>query len=113
MVSNDGGIIWEKRALPFDPQEENVELRELTIGNKGQLILLTTSGLLTSQDRGKSWSTKNFKPEQQSPWHIIRNLHSGHFFGEWFIKVYDLLFMAILLLIVTGIVIWRIKEKRI
>lgn len=107
LVSNDGGKIWDTLPLPFDPQAEGIELKQISPG-KEALILLTSNGWLSSKDSGKNWDQSHFNPKQKSLHRLILTLHNGYFFGPKFVWVYDFSAAALLILIVTGIYLWKI-----
>ncbi|MGQ0645726.1 MAG: PepSY-associated TM helix domain-containing protein [Elusimicrobiota bacterium] len=107
--SIDGGTVWEAVPLDFDPQESGVELLSLAVSAGGELFLETSAGLLRRPSEG-AWAPVDFDPARKNWPRLIRALHSGHFFGPWFVKVYDAAAFALLFLIVTGIVLWRIKS---
>jgi len=113
LSSRDGGAIWDVLALPFDPQEKNIELKRIAVSSNGDLALMTSGGMLHSNDQGEVWNLDQFNRDKSSYWHLVKNIHSGHFFGEWFVRVYDLVVVAVILLIITGLVMWRMKDKRV
>lgn len=122
LLSRDGGVVWEPVPLPFDPQAAGVALIALSIASSGELWLETSAGLLKLSPlplggRGKSegavvkgkWQPVDFDLARKNWLRLVRTFHNGHFFGPWFVKVYDAAAVALLLLIVTGVVLWRIK----
>lgn len=109
ILSEDGGVIWSPVDMPFDPLASGVELEALSFGADGAMYLQTSQGALVS--RGGEWTPLDFDPARRNWTRIVKTLHNGHFFGEWFVKVYDVSALALLLLIVTGIVLWRVKAS--
>jgi hypothetical protein len=106
-MSSDGGVVWEPVPLDFDPQAAGIELIGLTAGAAGDLFLETSAGTL--RRAAGMWESLDFDPARKNWARIVKSLHNGHFFGEWFVKVYDAAALALFVLIVTGIVLWRIK----
>ncbi len=111
LASRDGGTVWEPLDLPFDPQGADVELVGLSVTAGGDLFLETSAGLLKKPAAGGPWEPLDFDLQRKNWMRIVRSLHNGHFFGPWFVKVYDAAAAALLVLIVTGIVLWRIKSS--
>jgi hypothetical protein len=109
LKSDDGGVVWETVPLSFDPQQAGVELTGLGVSAAGDLYLETSQGLLTRPAGSEAWESLDFDLARKNWTRIVKTLHNGHFFGEWFVKVYDVSALALLLLIVTGIVLWKVK----
>ena len=110
-VSHDGGKVWTALALPFDPQLTGVELKRIVPGAGGDLALLTSRGWLRSGDGGKTWDPSHFIPGRRSAMETIKALHNGYFFSPQFVWVYDASAAALLILIVTGFVLWKTGRK--
>lgn len=110
LLSTDGGTVWEPVGLHFDPQAAGVELVALSFSGAGELWLETSAGLL-KRPAGGEWTSVDFDPARKNWLRLARTLHNGHFFGTWFVKLYDAAAVALLLLIVTGIVLWRVKSS--
>lgn len=110
LLSRDGGSVWEAVDLSFDPQETDVELLSLSLSPTGEIWLDTSAGLLRRPASG-GWEPVDFDPARKNWLRLVRTLHNGHFFGAWFVKLYDAAAVALLLLIVTGIVLWRVKSS--
>jgi uncharacterized iron-regulated membrane protein len=111
LASRDGGTVWEPFEVPFDPTAAGVELVGLTVTPAGELFLETSAGLLTRAAGAGAWTPRDFDLKRRNWTRIVKSLHNGHFFGTWFVKVYDAAAAALLLLIVTGIVLWRLKAS--
>jgi hypothetical protein len=111
ILSKDGGKIWENIALPFDPQVEGVELKSATPGAGGSLCLFTSHGWLLSKDGGKSWDASRFDKRARPLHRLILTVHNGYFFGPKFVWLYDFSALALLVLIVSGIVLWKIGRS--
>lgn len=109
LLSRDGGTVWEPVALSFDPQAAGIELKGLSVSNGGVLYLETSAGLLRRPAEGAAWEPVDFDTGRRNWSRIVRTLHNGHFFGEGFVKVYDAAALALLVLIISGIVLWRLK----
>ena len=58
-ISNDNGRKWEVKNLFFNL--ENVNIRNLFIGNNDEIIVLTENRLAISKDWGRKWEKKFFK----------------------------------------------------
>jgi hypothetical protein len=109
--SEDGGTVWEPVDLPFDPQGAGVELIGMAVEADGTVYLETSAGMLKRGAGAADWEEIDFDPKTRNWLRIVKTLHNGHFFGEWFVKVYDLAAAALLGLIVTGFVLWRVKSS--
>jgi len=109
--SKDGGKIWSTIHPPFDPQIEGIELKKLSIGAKGKLVLLTSHGWLSSMDGGLIWDESHFNKKSKPLYRIILTLHNGYFFGPSFVWLYDFAAIALLVLIGTGFILWNIGRK--
>jgi uncharacterized iron-regulated membrane protein len=117
LLSADGGAVWEPVALDFDPQATGIELVSLAISGDGALWLETSAGLLrasrpvSSPGERAAWEPVDFDPARKNWLRIVRTFHNGHFFGPWFVKLYDASAVALLLLILTGVVLCRVKSS--
>lgn len=105
--SRDGGRVWERVGLSFEPEVTGIELRALSAHPDGRLFLQTSSGLLMSPDEGATWEAVSFDPRRQPAGLIVRSLHNGFFFGPWAIPLYDATAVAVGLLMLTGVFLWR------
>lgn len=106
--SADGGKIWETFSPPFDPQKDGIELKKLSLGEKGNLLLFTSHGWLSTKDRGKNWDQTNFDKTKMPFYRLILTLHNGYFFGPAFVWLYDFSAIALFILIITGFILWKI-----
>lgn len=110
LESLDGGAVWGTVPLDFDPQAADVELKALSVSAGGDLYLETSAGLL-KRSTGGEWRSVDFDLKRRNWSRVVRGLHTGHFFGPWFVKVYDATSAALLILIISGLVLWRIKSR--
>ncbi|MBI2118832.1 MAG: PepSY domain-containing protein [Elusimicrobia bacterium] len=111
IFSLDGGKIWDRIELPFDAQSEGIELKKLSIGRKGEIALLTSHGWILSKDQGKKWNQTYFDKTKTPLMRLILTLHNGYFFGPAFVWVYDFSAVALLILIISGLILWNISRK--
>ena len=109
--SADGGKVWESLPLPFDPQGQGIELKRIGAGGNGRLALLTSHGWLLSEDGGKTWDSGRFDPRSRPLRRIVHSVHTGYFFGPGFVWLYDFAAAGLGILIVSGVVLWRIGKK--
>ena len=110
LMSEDGGVVWEPVPMSFDPQAAGVELIGLAVSADGSLFLETSAGLLKRAAGADQWQPVDFDLQKKNWMRVVKTLHNGHFFGEWFVKVYDVTAAVLLILIITGIVLWRMKS---
>ena len=111
LASKDGGRIWETIQLPFDPQSQGIELKKLSVGEKEKLVILTSHGWISSEDNGKNWDESYLNKNKMPLYRLIMTLHNGYFFGPRFLWVYDFAAASLLILIVSGLVLWNIGRK--
>lgn len=109
IVSGDGGTVWEALPPPFDPLAAGVEFKSLSFDREGTLYAHTSHGTVAHGADG--WRAVDFDLSRRNWLRVVRALHNGHFFGSWFVKVYDAAAAALFLLIVTGVVLWRMKSS--
>jgi len=105
--SEDGGKIWKNINLPFDSQVEGIELKHLTLSADRALCLFTSHGWLFSKDGGAAWDESHFDSHSLPLHRLILTLHNGYFFGPKFVWIYDFSALALLILIVSGFVLWK------
>ncbi len=110
--SDDSGRIWENLNLPLVPAAEGVEIRGLALGPKGTIWLNTSQGALLSSNAGKTWNWVEKKYKSNGLWDVVHSIHTGYFFGKWFTYVYDAAAVGLVLLIGTGMYIWRKTNGR-
>lgn len=105
-LSDDSGEIWEELNTPFNPLEgEKVETM-----NMGQqhLFVKTNLALYSMETKEQKWSTQIFLTKKQAGFQtkdLIYQLHTGQFFGEWGIVLYDLVSLALIFLSITGLLL--------
>lgn len=109
--SNDGGKVWSSLSLPFDPQSEGIELKNISIGPNEALTVLTSHGWVRSINSGKNWDESHLKKGTPPPYRLILTLHNGYFFSPAFVWVYDFAALALFILIVSGLYLWKIGRK--
>jgi hypothetical protein len=108
--SLDGGTVWETVPLDFDPQETGVELVSLALSPSGDVFLETSQGLLRRTAGAGAWTSVDFDLQAKNWLRLVKTIHNGHFVGPWFVKVYDAAAAALLILIVSGVLLWRMKS---
>ncbi len=111
LFSRDGGRIWEQVKIPFDPQSDGVELKKISPGPGNNLFLLTSHGYLASKDSGMSWDESHLDKKRTPLPKLLKTLHNGYFFGPAFVWFYDFAAIALLILILTGALLWNISRK--
>lgn len=113
--STDGGIVWEQLPLGFVPLAEGIKLQKLGIGTNGHINLWTSGGLLKSPDGGVTWASQS-TPFQSGEdlYTIIHQIHTGYYFADWFVYVYDFTAWGVIALSLSGLIIWwrQVKRKR-
>ena len=111
--STDGGIVWEQVGLGFMPLAEGVRLQRIGIGSTQNLNLWTSGGLLTSSNGGKTWASVAQSTEPgRDLYTIIHQIHTGYFFADWFVYLYDIAAWGLIGLSISGLVIWWRTRKR-
>ena len=111
LASRDGGKVWGALEIPFDAQTEGIELKKISAGPKNTLFLLTSHGWLSSRDGGASWDVSFLNKGAKPLKRLILSIHNGYFFGPSFVWVYDFSAIALLILIISGLVLWNIGRK--
>ncbi len=107
MGSSDGGKVWRNIEIPFDPQSLGIELKRFSRGAGGLLCLYTSHGWLDSADGGKTWDESHFHKDSRPLDRLILTIHNGYFFGPQFVWLYDFSAWALLILIVSGVILWK------
>ena len=108
--ATDGGHIWESLPLGFVPAAEGIELHGLAAGPAGHLVLLTSSGSRVSDDGGRTWRDAPTIAEPEGDGglsYLAHQLHTGWILGPWLTWVHDAAAIGTLVLVLTGVVIWR------
>lgn len=120
--SPDGGDHWRRVEIERGGIEGgeglggNFELTRVTLTHGPSPVLLagTRNGLLLSRDSGKSWAVADLAhPDNQAPREelrmdlvkLITEIHTGRFFGSWFVWLVDIATLGLIFLIFTGVVI--------
>ncbi|MFT5368574.1 MAG: hypothetical protein ACI8V2_003540 [Candidatus Latescibacterota bacterium] len=107
ICSTDGGIVWEQIPLGFIPLAEGVHLQRIGVGANESLHLWTSGGLISSPDGGTTWTSVG-TPVQPGKdlYTLIHQIHTGYFFADWFVYVYDVAAWGIVILSFSGLLIW-------
>lgn len=105
--STDGGIVWEQIPLGFVPLSKGVRLQRIGIGANKSLYLWTSGGLISSRDGGTTWASVGtpFQPGNDL-YTLIHQIHTGYFFADWFVYLYDIAAWGLIILSFSGIIIW-------
>ncbi len=105
--STDGGIVWEQVSLGFVPLAEGIRLQRIGIGSTQHVSLWTSGGLLTSSNGGQTWASvgQPVAPGRDL-YTIIHQIHTGYFFADWFVYLYDIAAWGLIALSISGLVIW-------
>ena len=111
--SADGGIVWEDLPLGFSPLAEGIRLERLGVSADGKLALWTSAGLFAGDETGEGWrKVGNRVAEGMDYYTIVHQIHTGYFFSHWFLYLYDATAVAVAILVITGILIWRSGLRR-
>ena len=106
--SLDNGIVWERVPLGFVPLAEGIRLQKIGIGADESLHLWTSGGLMRSSDRGQTWiSVGSTPPPGRDLYTLVHQIHTGYFFNTWFFYLYDAAAWILVVLTITGFLIWR------
>ena len=84
-----------------------MELRSVSVGANGEVAVNTSHGWTMSKDTGKTWDDSRLQMEHPSIHRLVLSIHNGYFFGPRFVWLYDFAAAALLVLIVTGFVLWK------
>lgn len=110
--SNDSGKLWSKVNFP-----SAAPIASLDVGFDGSLSVLTEEGLHRRvQD---NWTlAPRPKARDPKPGEGVRsfvraayNLHDGQFYGKLGVWVTDLVALSLLILVATGLVMWRRLDR--
>ena len=113
--SADGGIVWEDLPLGFSPLAEGIRLERLGVSADGKLALWTSAGLFAGDETGEAWLRVGDRPAQGLDYYtIVHQIHTGYFFSHWFYYLYDATSAVLLVLVITGVLIWwpGIRRRR-
>lgn len=112
-VTDDLGEVWDELSLPFAPNEGEY-IENLSV-NSNNLFIKTKFAFYNYDQESEKWSTQKFdlnKEQVLNTHELIYNLHTGKFFGEYGIYLYDLVSLGLILLSISGIKIsFRPKAK--
>jgi len=105
-TTTDGGDTW-RAAKPLP--ESHGRITRLAKTGKG-LLAGSTAGLFISQDGGKSWREGNIPASGQAEKRmdlvkLITEIHTGRFFGNYFMLLVDLATVGLVVLVVSGFII--------
>jgi len=123
-VSGDGGDSW--KPVKSNPKQQSssgpVTITRIyqTTSPSSVLLAGTTSGLFLSRDGGDHWqepelsnSGNNSSPEERKMdlVKLITEIHTGRFFGNYFMLLVDLATLGLVLLVFSGIKIGLNQNK--
>ena len=111
-VTKDGGDSWELADnFKTHPLSDPIK-SELIFGlaNSSTLFAGTDAGLLVSHDDGKRWVSHNLSSETQPETEVLKmdlvklitEIHTGRFFGGYFVLLMDIATLGLVFLILTG-----------
>ncbi|GJL78284.1 MAG: hypothetical protein NPINA01_12730 [Nitrospinaceae bacterium] len=124
LVSPDGGDSWEQ--IEFDPDRQSTgasSFPRLTgiyqIGPPSPVFIAgTTSGLFLSTDGGKNWQEQELSNSGKQPQErkmdlvkLFTEIHTGRFFGSYFVLLVDLATLGLILLVISGIWVGIARKK--
>lgn len=112
-ITDDGGEVWDEIKTPFNLATEN--LQALTF-SKNVILLKTQNGLYKYFYKTEKWEKTIFQNTQNTNQikELVYNLHTGRFFGNYGIYLYDLISGFLILLSLSGIYLsFRIKRKKL
>jgi len=111
--SYDGGYVWEKVPIGFVPVVEGIRLDRIAVTAEERLSLWTSRGLHVSEDKGRSWKRLGASSVDAFDWYtFIHQLHTGYYFGAWFVYVHDFAAVGLIGLVVSGFIIWRKRNGK-
>jgi photosystem II stability/assembly factor-like uncharacterized protein len=126
LVSHDGGDSWEP--VNFNPGELQGDLfssraptltRTYRIDSPSPVFIAgTTSGLFLSRDGGKHWREQELSNSANQPQErtmdlvkLFTEIHTGRFFGSYFVLLVDLATLGLILLVISGIWVGVARNK--
>lgn len=111
--SYDGGVVWERVPIGFVPVAEGIRLDRIAVTADERLSLWTSSGMYLSEDKGKSWRRVGQHAGESFDWYtFVHQLHTGYYFGAWFVYVHDFAAWGLIALVVSGLIIWRKRNGK-
>jgi photosystem II stability/assembly factor-like uncharacterized protein len=124
LVSQDGGDTWKpvkfKQKQPSSSRPATITQIFQTTAPSPVLLAGTTSGLFVSRDGGGHWkeselsnSVKNASEpvREMDLVKLITEIHTGRFFGNYFMLLVDLATLGLILLVISGIWIGANRSK--
>jgi photosystem II stability/assembly factor-like uncharacterized protein len=125
-VSQDGGDLW--KPMKFDPDNSSGGLfssakQQFTRiyrphASSPVLIAGTTAGLFLSNDDGKHWREQELSNVSNQPQErkmdlvkLFTEIHTGRFFGSYFVLLVDLATLGLILLVISGIWVGITRNK--
>ena len=125
LVSRDGGDSWKPVKSNPKQQSGSVNITRIYQTTSPSPVLLagTTSGLFLSRDGGNHWQEpelsklgKNSSSDERKMdlVKLITEIHTGRFFGNYFMLLVDLATLGLVMLVISGIWVGlnRSKVKR-
>jgi hypothetical protein len=110
LVSTDGGMIWEERALP-GPVFQAGDARDIAPTNAGEAVLLAASGAWRTDDGGATW-TPLWEAGAGNAYALVHRLHTGHWATGAMPWIYDAAAVALVALTVTGLALAIPRRRR-
>lgn len=126
LVSLDGGDSWEP--VKFNPDElpgglfpsrrPMITRIHQTHSPSPVLVAGTTSGLFLSRDGGTHWREQELSNSANQPQErtmdlvkLFTEIHTGRFFGSYFVLLVDLATLGLILLVISGIWVGIARNK--
>ena len=111
--SYDGGFVWERVPIGFVPVVEGIRLDRIAVTSEEGLSLWTSNGLFQSADKGVSWRRVGDAAAEGFDWYaFVHQLHTGYYFGSWFVYVHDFGAWGMIGLVLSGLIIWRKRNGK-
>lgn len=120
----DGGDHWNSMKWRNQVSDSGAKLKILALApntsQRPMLIAGTTAGIFISTDETGNWfhpklveSAASGKPEnmRMDMVKLITEIHTGRFFGSWFMLLVDIATLGLIFLIITGVVIALYRTK--
>ena len=122
-VSQDGGDSW--KPIKFDLADDVFSSNEAsftqihrTSSPSPLMIAGTTAGLYATRDEGKHWQELELSNNANQPVErkmdlvkLFTEIHTGRFFGNYFVLLVDLATLGLILLVVSGFWLGRSRNK--